>query len=178
MTDRPLWEALLSDADRLLREQRYAECVISVATALEAAIASCLCTMLVTSPSAEKHATPPEVQMLHKRYMAIVGSMPLPALRNVIMNVLARNLIPDSAPRALDIIERTKRFAANAPPAEQIGKADAGLRSVLEALRDAPIIEIRNSVVHQTRRAAAEDAQRHRSDVGKLIQDLVKIVNA
>lgn len=177
-TDRPLWEALLSDADRLLSERRYAESLLSVATALEAAIASCLSSMLVRSPSTEKHTTPPEIQMLHKRYMATIGSMPLPALRNVMMNIVARKMRADTAARALDVIERTRRFAANAPSAEQIEKAESEIRSVLEALRDAPIIEVRNSVVHQTHAAAAEEARRHREAVGNLIEDLVKIVSA
>lgn len=178
MTDRPLWEALLSDADRLLKEHRYSECVINVATALEAAIASCLCTMLVRSPSAEKHATPPEVQMLNKRYMATIGSMPLPALRNVMMNVIARNMTAETAARALDIIERTKRLATNAPSAEHVEKADPAVRTVLESLRDVTIIEVRNSVVHQTRETSAAEAQQHRNNVGKLIRDLVRIAGA
>ena len=112
-------DALLRDADLLLSERRYADCLITLAAALEVALATCLSSMLVRTPAGQRNATPAEVQLLNKRYIANIGHLHLRGLCNVTMHVVTRRLHARTIAEALDIIERAKRLGTSVPTPER-----------------------------------------------------------
>jgi hypothetical protein len=166
-------DTLLHDADLLLSEKRYADCLITLAAALEIALATCLSSMLVRKPSGQRNATPPEVQLLHKRYMTNIGNLPVRGLCNVTMNVIARRLQPHTIAEALDVIEKSKRFATSMPTPERVAAIDdPNARAAVESLRDCSIVDLRNKVVHQSHKATAEDVVEQRATVTGLVNAL------
>ncbi len=167
-------DTLLAEADRLLAERRNTESIMSLALALEAALASSLSAMLVRLPAGNRKRDDPEIQMLHKRYMTTIGSMPLGSLRNVMINVLTRQLRAETIPDALQIVEQSKRLASAIPPAEQLAAIkDPAVRSTVVALRDASIIALRNTVMHQTQEPDDGAVKEQRDAVARLVRDLL-----
>ena len=152
-------DALLRDADFLLSEKRYADCLITLSAALEVALATSLSSMLVRDPGSGRNATPAEVQLLNKRYMATIGTQSLRGLCNIAIQVMTRQLHVRTIAEAFDVIERSKRFGTSVPTPEQIKAIkDANARAAVEALRDCAIVDLRNAVVHQSHDATEEDA--------------------
>lgn len=168
-------EALLRDADRYLSEHRPAECLIALSAALEVALATCLFSKLVRTPSAQKKAMPAEIQMLNKRYVAAIANLPPRNLCNVAMRMMTRHRRTDTPARALDAIEEMRRYANSVPNAEQIAAIeDAEIRAAVESLRVAAIIDLRNSAVHQMHEPTENDAREQRKSVGALIAAIEK----
>lgn len=166
-------DSLLAEAARLFAEHRNAESIVRLALALESALANALSSMLVQVPGGQRRLEDPEIQMLHKRYMKTIGSMPLGSLRNVMINVLTRELRAQTIPEALQIIEQSKRFANAVPPAEQLAAIkDPGTRSLVETLRDVPIIALRSAVMHQTEVPADGEVMEQQQAVAKLVRQL------
>ncbi len=165
--------SLLAEAARLLAEHRNAESIVRLALALECALANALSSMLVQLPGAQRRVDDSEMQMLHKRYMKTIGSMPLGSLRNVMINVLTRELRAETIPEALQIIEQSKRFANAVPPAEQLAAVkDPAIRSLVEALRDVSIIALRNVVMHQTEVPGEREVKAQQEAVARLVREL------
>lgn len=165
-------DAFLTDAGRLASEGKNGESAIHLALALEAALASCVSSVLLRGPDQQK-ALPAEVQMLRKRYMAAVAGLPLRSLRNLAIHVCIRRARPATIAEALDIIEQAKRLANRLPPSEQFTAIeDPEIRSAVETLRDATICDLRDAVMHQAYVPTAGEIQAERESVANLVTEL------
>ena len=172
----PLCETLLADADRLIAEQRYAVSILTLSLALESAIADALSSMLIRQVVGQRSREDPEVQMLHKRYGATIGSMPLGSLRNVMINILGRKLRAKSIPESLQIVEQVKRFATTTPSVEQLASIDESTaRAIIDILRDTSIMNMRSTVLHYGQIPADRDVKKQRDMVADLLRHLERL---
>ncbi len=165
-------DALLADAVHLSSESRRVESVLALAEMLEVVLARCASSVLM--PAAAKRSTPAEIQMLRKRYMHAVGGLPCGALRNVVVNLMTRQIRPATVPEALDVIEHAKRFAEVLPAQEQIATIqDADARAAVERLRDTPLLDLRAAVIHQGHDPTDRELREHRDSTARLARALV-----
>jgi hypothetical protein len=177
-TDKPAFavaDALLEDAGRLIAERRLAQAVMDLARALEVALAGCTAAVLL-GPAEDHRATAVEMEMLRKRYRSTIGSMSLASLRNVVMTLVTRQVRPRTIAESLEFVEQSKRLGAIVPAREHFASiADAGVRSTVEALRDASIIDLCNLVIHQLHQPTEAEAEEQRRSVATLVKALPSV---
>ena len=164
--------ALLEDAGRLIAERRLAQAVMALARALEVALAGCTAALLL-GPAEDHRATAVEVEMLRKRYRSTIGSMSLSSLRNVVMTLVTRQVRPRTIAESLEFVEQSKRFGATPPAREHFASiTDPHVRSAVEALRDASIIDLCNLVIHQLHQPTEAEVEEQRQSVAGLVSAL------
>ena len=164
--------ALLEDAGRLIAARRLAQAVMTLARSLEVTLAGCTAALLL-GPAEDHRATTVEVEMLRKRYRSTIGSMSLCSLRNVVMTLVTRGVRPRTIAESLEFVEQSKRFGAIVPAREHFASIpDANVKSTVEALRDASIIDLCNLVIHQLHQPTEAEVEEQRQSVATLVSTL------